>query len=153
VGEIEFAPLVESDLALLEEWFKDGETAARMPGMLPLPEWFAHARRLAGQANWLAYEDGSPVGFASLESYADGSASFSLLARPDMRRKGYGRGILDAIVAHSRKTGISWLNGYVENTNAASIKLMEKGGFAHTAGPDEDGFLTYSLELTQTQSA
>jgi L-amino acid N-acyltransferase YncA len=151
VEGLELAPLVDSDLSLLEEWFKDGETAARMPGMLPLPEWFAQARRLAGQATWLAYEDGSPVGFASLESYADGSASFSLMARPEMRRKGYGKGILDAIVAHSKVSGITWLNGYVENSNAAAIRLMEKGGFSNTAGPDEDGFLTYSLEVGVSQ--
>jgi len=142
------APLVRADLDLLREWFKDPETAARLGGMLPLEEWFENTKSLAGQANWLAYDGEAPVGHACLESYADGSASFALLVRPDLRRKGWGKRLAEAVIAHAKETGVTILNGYAEGDNAASIKLMESAGFRQTAGPDEDGFYTYSMELS-----
>jgi len=141
------APVVTGDLPLLEEWFKDAETAHRLGGMLPLPEHFNSVKAQEGQDNWLAYEDEMPVGFACLEAFADGTAAVAVLARPDMRRKGYGRRIVEAVISEARSAGVKTINGYIESDNAACGRTLARAGFSMTSGPDEDGFFTYSIEL------
>lgn len=142
------APVVRADLALLVEWFKDAETAVRLGGMLPLDEQVeAMVKGIPGQENWLVYDDETPVGYACLETCADRSASVAVLVRPDMRKKGYGKAILDAVVEQALVAGVERINGYVESDNTACGRTLARAGFAMTAGPDEDGFFTYSIEL------
>lgn len=147
MAEIMLAPVVSGDLPLLEEWFKDAETAARLGGMLPLKEFLESIKDKEGRENWLAYEDETPVGYAALEPYADGTAVMAVLARPDMRRKGYGHRIVEAVLSEARQSGVRTVNGYIESDNTVCARTLAKAGFSQASGPDEDGFFTYTVEL------
>ena len=148
MSDLMLAPVVSADLPLLEEWFKEAETAARLGGMLPLDEHVGlMVKGITGQDNWLAYDDETPVGYACLEAYADGSASLAILTRPDMRRKGYGRRIVETVLGEARQAGVKTINGYIESDNTACGRTLARAGFGMASGPDEDGFFTYTIEL------
>ena len=147
MAELMLAPVVTGDLPLMEEWFKDAETAKHLNGMVPLEAHFEMVKGLDSQVNWLAYEDETPVGFACLEYYADGSAAIAFMSRPDMRRRGYGTRVVLSTLAEARTAGMRAINAYVDSDNVACARTLAKAGFAVSSGPDEDGFFTYSIGL------
>jgi GNAT superfamily N-acetyltransferase len=123
---IEVAPAYGAELAdplrLLEESLRDGK---------PVPEDFARALREAVEAGDLevlaARAEGRPVGVAVV-SYRLGVSVAGLFAsiedlyvRPDARRQGAGRALLEAVEGRCASRGVSYVEAQVEDEGAAAF--------------------------------
>jgi putative acetyltransferase len=62
------------------------------------------ARRFGGRFVMVAEESARPVGFAELEA---GGHVDRVYVSADHQRRGIGRGLMDALIAHARRQGIS----------------------------------------------
>ena len=123
---IEVAPAYGAELAgplrLLEESLREGK---------PVPEDFARALREAVEAGHLevlaARAGGRPVGVAVV-SYRLGVSVAGLFAsiedlyvRPDARRQGAGRALLQAVEGRCASRGVSYVEAQVEDEGAAAF--------------------------------
>ena len=123
---IEVAPAYGAELAgplrLLEESLREGK---------PVPEDFARALREAVEAGDLevlaARAGGRPVGVAVV-SYRLGVSVAGLFAsiedlfvRPDARRQGVGRALLQAVEGRCASRGVSYVEAQVEDEGAAAF--------------------------------
>jgi len=78
---------------------------------------------------WLATEAGDPAGAAFLSDYGGSLVIGYVLVRPDFRRRGIGRALLETLVRQARADGIrSFFGEYVSDAGAA---------FARSAGAVE----------------
>ena len=123
---IEVAPAYGAELAgplrLLEESLREGK---------PVPEDFARALREAVEAGDLevlaARAEGRAVGVAVV-SYRLGVSVAGLFAsiedlyvRPDARRQGAGRALLEAVEGRCASRGVSYVEAQVEDEGAAAF--------------------------------
>jgi phosphinothricin acetyltransferase len=94
--------------------------------------WFAsHGGRFAVL---VAELDGSVVGWASLSMWSDrpaygGTAETSVYVRSDCRRRGIGRVLEEAIIAHAVESGFHTLIARIAGESTASLRLHENLGF------------------------
>lgn len=72
----------------------------------------------------------------------------NIIVAPDARRKGLGRQLVEALLAHARRADSEAVLLEVRESNTAARKLYERAGFLQTgrrksyyAGPPEDGIL------------
>ncbi|MBL4952260.1 GNAT family N-acetyltransferase [Neobacillus sp. YIM B02564] len=64
------------------------------------------------------------------------------IIRPDYRRKGYGKKVLEQIINRYVNTGITQIVAGIYHTNEASIRLFSSVGFIPICNePDQDGFI------------
>lgn len=96
-------------------------------------------------------EAGDPLGLVLLfeEPVVDGvDVRLGYLLAEPAWGKGYGSELLGGFVAWCRARGdVRTIIGGVAPENAASIRLLERHGFARDAGDTQDGDLTYRLAL------
>ena len=123
---IEVAPAYGAELAdplrLLEESLRDGK---------PVPEDFARALREAVEAGDLevlaARVEGRPVGVAVVSYRLSISAAGlfasieDLYVRPEARRRGAGRALLEAVEERCASRGVSYVEAQVEDEGAAAF--------------------------------
>jgi GNAT superfamily N-acetyltransferase len=123
---IEVVPACGAELAaplrLLEESLREGE---------PVPEDFAETLREAAETGTVevlaARAEGRVVGVAVLAyrlsiSVAGPFASIEdLYVRPDARRQGIGRALLEAVETHCASRGVSYVEAQVEDEEAAAF--------------------------------
>jgi L-amino acid N-acyltransferase YncA len=81
-----------------------------------------------------AREEDDVVGWAALSPYSDrdayaGVAECSVYVAPAARGRGIGTRLVEAISEAARREGIHKLLGKLFETNAASVKLVERCGF------------------------
>lgn len=86
--------------------------------------------RMPGTAYALWELDGTYVSGLRLEPYRDGLLVEALETAPGQRRKGYGRALMQAVIAH---TGDTKLYSHVEKHNKASMMLHLSCGFERTS--------------------
>jgi len=122
--EVTIAPATElaEPLALLEESLRDGEA---------LPDAFLGQLREAVEAENLdvlaARMEGCVVGVAVLAYHLNVSAGRlsasieDLYVRPEKRRRGVGRALLEAVAERCRTRGVSYVEAQVEDEEAAAF--------------------------------
>jgi phosphinothricin acetyltransferase len=82
----------------------------------------------------VAEADGRVAGWAAASEYSArevyaGVAECSVYVDPDQRGRGIGTSLLAALADEAARRGLHKLLGKVFATNAASMKLVERGGF------------------------
>src|SRR6186997_1795619 len=79
--------------------------------------------------------DGEPVGCGGLESFPEGYGELKrMYTRPEYRRLGLGKQMLDALQAHGRAEGLATLRLETGIFQEAAIAMYEGHGFRRT-GP------------------
>jgi GNAT superfamily N-acetyltransferase len=123
---IEVIPTCRAELAeplrILEESLREGA---------PVPDDFAEALRAAVEAGSVevlaARAEGRVVGIAVLAYRLSISAAGlfvsieDLYVRPDARRQGIGRALLEAVEEHCASRGVSYVEAQVEDEGAAAF--------------------------------
>ena len=121
---IEVAPAYGAELAdpmrLLEEFHRDGKS---------VPEDFVRALREAVEAGNVevlaAREEGRAVGVAVVAYRLAVAGLFAsiedLYVRPDARRQGVGRALLEAVEGRCASRGVSYVEAQVEDAGAAAF--------------------------------
>jgi N-acetylglutamate synthase-like GNAT family acetyltransferase len=79
-----------------------------------------------GRAFFAFEEDGKLVGFGGFELYGEDVLLRSVVVLPEVRGKGHGRAVTEAVLARAREAGAR--NAYLLTTTAESF--FEHGGFA-----------------------
>lgn len=95
-------------------------------------------------AAWIAYEDDSPVGFATVKVADEGSSAFLQRAGVSSSARGAGlqRRLIRVREQWARRQGIKAMLTYTTYENHASISNLLKSGYRfytpawHWAGPD-----------------
>ena len=94
------------------------------------------AERIASERHpfLVAEVDGRVAGFAATSPYSDreayaGVAECSVYVDPALRGRGIGTSLLAELGAEAARRGFHKLTGKLFATNAASIRLVERGGF------------------------
>jgi len=135
----------EETLPTLETWFEDPELRRRLGGTLPLRRWFSYVDSQPGRFAWMAYEEGKSVGMVDLEAEPDGTGWVAHLVKPELRGRGYGRRILEAMLAQPEVSRLKVIKGGIEPDNVAALRCCQAVGFVLEGDePDEEGFLTVS---------
>jgi arsenate reductase len=85
---------------LLEVWERDGLQAALRRAGLPVDD-----ASEPGPLFWRFEEDDIPVGFGGLECHGRDAILRSLVTLPPLRRRGYGRAMVEALEIEARVRG------------------------------------------------
>ena len=96
-------------------------------------EWFA-TKQQAGYPVLVADAGGQVAGFASYGAFRAWAGyrftvEHSVYVRPDCRRAGLGRSLLEALVQQASAQGYHVMVGGIDAANAASVALHESLGF------------------------
>ena len=97
--------------------------------------WFA-AHNVGNHPLLVAEEDGGILGYASLSPYRDWDAylqtvELSVYVAPESRGRGVASALMDAVLRLAREdAGTHVVVSVITGTNAASVRLHEKFGFA-----------------------
>ena len=101
------------------------ETAAR-----PADSW---SKQLVDLPTFVAINDGVDVGVvrcARDEARIDSASLISMWVAPEVRRRGVGGVLVDAVIEWARSNGVTRLFLDVADNNAPAIKLYSRKGFA-----------------------
>ena len=125
--------LYENDLrtmAFMVTWFADKETA-KHPVIGIVDDVEGRGEVLVGFATFGLFRPRPCYRFTVEHSiYVDGR----------FRGRGYGKLLLEQIVAHAERDHYHVVVGVVDSTNAASIALHEKCGFSHSGTIRQAGY-------------
>ena len=98
--------------------------------------------------------DGRIAGYALASVAADEGEILNLAVEPGVRRRGLGRGLLDALLAMFRAEGVGTVHLEVRESNAPAMRLYEGAGFrpvstrrAYYRNPTENA-VTMALPLS-----
>lgn len=88
--------------------------------------------------------DGAVIGWASLSDWSHHDAyaatvEISLYVKEEFRRRGIGRGLLEAIIEEGEKVGLHTVIARITQGNEESIRLHESIGFEHIGVMKEVG--------------
>ncbi len=82
-----------------------------------------------GVAGWGLQSDGATIGFALCRVAADEAELLTIAVEPDRHRRGAGRALLAAVMAHARESGAGSLFLEVGADNPAALALYAQAGF------------------------
>ena len=134
---LEFQPIADRHVAMVEDWLQDAESRRRLGGMIPFRPCFEYQQRSPGYHEWIVYDGGVPVGLAGFEIGDDDTAAVVVLVPPERRGQGYGASVLKALCSRPEAQGVSELVASVEPDHRAAIRCAQAAGFVDT-GPDPD---------------
>lgn len=90
-------------------------------------------------------QDRVPCGFADIEILPNHGANIAFGIDPNLRRKGYGRKLLESIEEFCLKQDIHVIRAYVDIHNSGCRNLMNRNGY--NEGPTENSMTVYSKIL------
>jgi len=142
----------ESDLPAILDIYNDAivHTTAvydEVPHTLEMRrEWYR--QRIASGFPVFVFEtetEGAVAGFASYGPFRPWSAyrytaEHSVYVRADCRGRGVGRALLERVISHATERSFAVLVGGIDESNAASIRLHEAFGFAHSGTIRKAGY-------------
>lgn len=136
----------QADLPTLQDWFGDAELSRRLSGMLPLQKYFSYVQSEPNYYAWMALEGAVSVGAAFLQVEPDDPQSFTFLVNPSLRSQGYGRLIVQGLMARPEVAEVKEWRVGIEADNLASQRCLASVGFVlDDPTEDEDGFLQYTF--------
>jgi RimJ/RimL family protein N-acetyltransferase len=142
MSQLVFRLIDKQGLSEYETWFADAELRRRIER--PTRVWFDYVRQTPGCFSWLIYEDGIAVGQVQMDTYPDQTATLGLVVKPQLRRQGYGKRILSALLERDEVAQLYRLEATIEPNNTASLRCFESAGFRQQgAEPDAEGFLHF----------
>jgi len=126
-----------TDLVLRRLGALDLDVASRLHGeaFAPLGEraWtrqdMAELLASSGVAGWAAQSDESVLGMVLCRVATDEAELLTIAVQPAARRRGAGRALLNAVIAHARKAGAGALFLEVGADNPAALGLYGQAGF------------------------
>ncbi|MCY7783985.1 MULTISPECIES: GNAT family N-acetyltransferase [unclassified Bacillus (in: firmicutes)] len=140
-----FQAVKEPELKILEHWFEHEDTRRRMDGMLPLDDWYARVSKDEQDTVIMAYDGQLPAGMAVIE-FGEERTYIGLIVNPLYRLQGYGKRILQKLLADQDFTSVREWVACIEEDNRVSLACFQAAGFTlEDTEPDEDGFLTLIL--------
>jgi len=152
-GEIQIREATVEDAAAIARLLHDFNTEYEEETP-PVAELTRHAERMLrqGEMTVLLAGDG-PDGLAllrfrpsvwteKLEAYLQ-----ELYVVPDLRGRGIGQALMEAILATCRDRGAAWIELNTGETDAAARGLYRKFGFTNEEGPEGASMLYYELEI------
>ena len=111
-------------------------------------EWTARSCDGDGQAFFIAWDGGDPVGIAGTYLEEDGRRwLISMWTDPASRGKGVGPALVDTVVAFARSAGSSELFLEVTHGNEAARVLYERCGFVATGDGSRPELETTNMRL------
>lgn len=142
--KVVLVPMEQSDLPTLQSWFQDEELSKWLGGMLPLQKYFDYVQGEPNYFAWMAMEGDTPVGAAFMQVEPGEPQSFAYLVEPELRSRGYGRLILQKLMAQPEVVSAKEWKVGIKANNIASRRCLASVGFAPKSGvEDEEGFLQY----------
>jgi len=152
-GEIRIREATVEDAAAIARLLHDFNTEYEEETP-PVAELTRHAERMLweGEMTVLLAGDG-PDGLAllrfrpsvwteKLEAYLQ-----ELYVVPDLRGRGIGQALMEAILATCRDRGAAWIELNTGETDVAARGLYRKFGFTNEEGPEGASMLYYELEI------
>ena len=136
----------QADLPTLQGWFEDPELSRRLGGMLPLHKYFSYVQSEPNYYAWMVLDGAAPVGAAFLQVEPDEPQSFAFLMNPSLRSQGYGRLIVQGLMAQPGAGSVKEWRVGIEADNLASQRCLASIGFVlDDPAEDEEGFLQYTF--------
>jgi ribosomal protein S18 acetylase RimI-like enzyme len=152
-GEIQIREATVADAAAISRLLHDFNTEYEEETP-PVAELTRHAERMLreGEMTVLLAGEG-PDGLAllrfrpsvwteKLEAYLQ-----ELYVVPDLRGRGIGQALMEAILATCRGRGAAWIELNTGETDVAARGLYRKFGFTNEEGPEGASMLYYELEI------
>jgi ribosomal protein S18 acetylase RimI-like enzyme len=152
-GEIQIREATVEDAAAIARLLHDFNTEYEEETP-PVGELTRHAQRMLrkGEMTVLLAGEG-PDGLAllrfrpsvwteKLEAYLQ-----ELYVVPDLRGRGIGQALMEAILATCRDRGAAWIELNTGETDVAARGLYRKFGFTNEEGPEGASMLYYELEI------
>jgi len=153
-----FVLLSPEQLSIVEPWFDDPDSRRFLGGpeevagdielMRTTPGTVFRGHLVLSNHVWIVYEEEQAVGYLGVECYDNGTAGFSFLVAPSVRRRGIGVRILSELdridVLRETHTYI----GGISPSNTASRRCLEKAGFCVGDRPDHEGMLPIEKKRT-----
>jgi acetyltransferase len=93
-------------------------------------------------------EDGAFQGVVRIATDPEHRAEYAVLVRSDMKGKGLGWRLMEAIIAHARERGVRELHGLVLRDNRGMLQMCEELGFERRSSPDDPGLVEVGLALS-----
>ena len=123
----------------LVNWYIRGTTVNWSWEERPLEEayaWFA-SHRPPYHPIYVIVENGELLAFGSLSSFRAKPgywpvAENSVYVRQDCKGRGFGRVLMEKLIAHARNSGLRAITAWISDDNTGSILFHEKLGFYHT---------------------
>ena len=116
-------------------WYIEHSTATWETEPLTSGQFAERIRNVRRKYPWIILEEeGVPAGYAYLSHFNeraayDWTADVSIYVAPEMRKKGYGRKLMQALIDIAVKDGYKQLVSIITEGNAASEKLHQNYGF------------------------
>ena len=124
----------------MASWFRQPIEGNKFIDYYKDPEdWLKLVESRPERHAFVATVHGRIVGFADIEFDDDGDVSFAFGVKPEMRGRGFGKRLLDEIIAYTQATG------GVDKDNVACRSLLELTGFSPAI--DDDGITQYIKQL------
>jgi GNAT superfamily N-acetyltransferase len=145
--QVTLIPMGQPDLPILQGWFEDKELRHRLGGMLPLQKYFDYVQSESNYFAWMAYDGDVPVGAAFIQIEPGEPQSCAFLVHPELRSQGYGRLILQQLMAQPEVGAVKKWEVGIEGDNITSQRCMAAVGFVPESGvEDEEGLVQYTFE-------
>ena len=81
------------------------------------------------------------------------SAEFAITVRSDLKGRGYGRLLMEHIIAYAQSQGLKTLFGVVLAENSGMRGLARKLGFKARMDPEDASTVRVELDLTKAEEA
>lgn len=131
---IEIRPFVESDFERVKAIYQEGIDTGQATFQTDAKDWHEWDASLLPHSRLVACSNGIVVGWAGLSAVSSrcvyaGVAELTIYIAAEVRGKGVGKQLLQALIAASEDAGIWTLKAGVFPENEASVQLHLKCGF------------------------
>jgi RimJ/RimL family protein N-acetyltransferase len=146
VDELKFNSISIEHIPVVNSWYSDADSFH----VEKLTEEFIHYVASNPHYDSFIISNGKElIGKVDFEIEKD-KAYIAIIIRPEFRRRGYGKKVIQSILSKYANTGIKQVVAGIFHTNEGSIRLFTSIGFIPMNGyPDEDGFINFVFNYTE----